>query len=53
MQLHVFNPGDVVWMVARVADDHGILFSEIVDNNQTKLRSRVARNTINGEGDDR
>lgn len=45
--------GDVVWMVARVADDHGILFSEIVDNNQTKLRSRVARNTINGEGDDR
>lgn len=45
--------GDVAWMVARVADDHGILFSEILDYNQEKLRARLRKNTINGEGDGR
>lgn len=45
--------GDVLWMLARVADDHGIALSEVLDRNQEKLTDRVARNKIHGEGDHR
>lgn len=45
--------GDVVWMVARVADDHGLKLSAVIDHNVEKLTSRVARNKIHGEGDHR
>jgi NTP pyrophosphatase (non-canonical NTP hydrolase) len=45
--------GDVLWMCARVADDHGLKLSDVMDFNIAKLESRVSRNKIHGEGDDR
>jgi NTP pyrophosphatase (non-canonical NTP hydrolase) len=45
--------GDVVWMVARVAADHGLKLSEVMDYNVDKLEDRMKRNKINGSGDHR
>lgn len=45
--------GDVMWMVAAVAKDNGLLLSDICRANLDKLESRKQRNVISGSGDDR
>jgi NTP pyrophosphatase (non-canonical NTP hydrolase) len=45
--------GDVMWMVAAVADDAGLSLSEICTVNLAKLADRKARNKIMGSGDER
>lgn len=45
--------GDVMWMIAAIADDVGTTFEEITQVNIDKLTSRQARNVIQGSGDDR
>jgi len=45
--------GDVMWMVAAVADDAGLSLSEICTVNLEKLADRKARNKIMGSGDER
>ena len=45
--------GDVLWYVARYADELGIPLSEIASMNQAKLTGRKDNNTIQGEGDNR
>lgn len=45
--------GDVLWHVAMIAKDHGFSLSEVAQENIDKLTSRMARNTITGNGDDR
>lgn len=45
--------GDVLWMLARVADDMNIPLSEVAELNVSKLKDRQARNVLQGSGDDR
>ena len=45
--------GDVMWMVAAIASDHGLNLSSICETNIKKLTERKARNTITGSGDNR
>lgn len=45
--------GDVLWMVAAVADDFGLTLQEIAQGNYSKLADRDARGVISGSGDDR
>lgn len=45
--------GDVLWMVANIANDLAIPLSEIAEGNIEKLEDRRARNVIGGSGDDR
>lgn len=45
--------GDVMWMVAAIATDHGLLMSDICNKNIRKLTDRLQRNTISGSGDNR
>lgn len=45
--------GDVLWMVARIADDMGITLQDIVDMNVDKLESRKTRGVLQGSGDNR
>lgn len=45
--------GDVLWYLARVADELGLSFQEIAEGNLTKLNSRKARGVIGGDGDNR
>ena len=45
--------GDVIWYVARLSDEFGIPFSEIMENNIEKLTRRKSEGTIKGEGSDR
>lgn len=45
--------GDILWMVAAIAKDYNMSLAEIAAKNLDKLTSRQARNTIQGEGDDR
>jgi len=45
--------GDVLWYLARLADDFGIPFEEVASGNVEKLSSRKARGVIHGEGDNR
>lgn len=45
--------GDVMWMVAAVAKDHGLMMSDLCRGNLDKLQSRQDRNVINGSGDNR
>ena len=45
--------GDVMWQVAAVAKDHGLLLSDICQHNLEKLRSRMQRGVIQGSGDTR
>ena len=45
--------GDVMWMIAAVADDADLSLSEICTENLTKLADRKARNKIMGSGDER
>lgn len=45
--------GDILWYVARVADDLGISLKDIASNNINKLLSRKYRGVLEGSGDDR
>lgn len=45
--------GDVVWMVAAVANDHGLKMSSICKTNLDKLEDRQQRNVLKGSGDNR
>lgn len=45
--------GDVLWHIAMIGTDHGFSLGDIAQANIDKLTSRLARNTITGNGDDR
>lgn len=45
--------GDVMWLVAAVAKDHGFTLSEVCTHNLDKLSSRQQRGVLQGTGDDR
>lgn len=45
--------GDVLWYVAQIATELGISLDEIAEKNIEKLYSRMERNKLNGEGDNR
>ena len=44
---------DVLWYVARAADELGFSLSELADQNLRKLGSRASRGVLGGSGDDR
>lgn len=45
--------GDVLWYLARVADELGVELSAIAVENHYKLESRKSRGVIGGSGDNR
>lgn len=45
--------GDVLWMLAEVADQMDLTLEDVAVSNITKLTDRKARNVIKGSGDDR
>lgn len=45
--------GDVMWYLARIADELGYSISDIMKNNYEKLESRLSRGVIGGSGDHR
>lgn len=45
--------GDVLWMVAAVAYDHGFDLGMVAEANIKKLESRQIRGVISGSGDNR
>lgn len=45
--------GDVLWYLARLADELGFELDEIADNNLDKLFDRKERGKIHGSGDNR
>lgn len=45
--------GDVLWHIAAIADDNGLLLNNIAATNIAKLASRKARNQLKGSGDER
>ena len=45
--------GDVLWYLARLADDLGSSLEEVAIGNIDKLQSRAERGTLNGSGDNR
>lgn len=45
--------GDVLWYIAVLAADLGLSLDDIASSNVEKLRSRMARGKIQGEGDHR
>jgi len=45
--------GDVLWYLARLADEMGLSLNDLADANVVKLRDRKARNVIAGSGDNR
>jgi NTP pyrophosphatase (non-canonical NTP hydrolase) len=45
--------GDVLWMVAAIADDNGLSLSDIAEFNIHKLIDREQRGVIDGRGNDR
>lgn len=45
--------GDVQWYMARLADQFDIGFSHIAETNITKLLSRLERDKLHGDGDER
>ena len=45
--------GDVMWYVARMADELGYSLAEVAKLNVSKLSSRKARGAIQGSGDNR
>ena len=44
---------DVAWYMARICTELGITLEELFDINYTKLEDRLARNVIQGSGDNR
>lgn len=45
--------GDVLWYVARLADEWGFSLEDVASMNIEKLRSRKKRQTLHGDGDNR
>lgn len=45
--------GDVLWYIARIVDEIGYSFSDLIDVNYHKLESRMDRGVIGGSGDRR
>jgi len=45
--------GDVLWYVAAISSDLGLDMGEIAEMNIEKLYSRLERDKINGDGDER
>jgi NTP pyrophosphatase (non-canonical NTP hydrolase) len=45
--------GDVLWYVAQLATELNLSLDEIANGNIEKLYSRMERNKLNGNGDDR
>lgn len=45
--------GDVVWYMARLANELGFMFSEVMEMNVKKLTSRKERGVLKGSGDNR
>jgi len=45
--------GDVLWYITALGRDLGFSLSEIAEANIKKLEDRVARNVLNGSGDNR
>ena len=45
--------GDVLWYISALADDLGVTLEEIAQTNVNKLKSRMRRDKINGDGDNR
>lgn len=45
--------GDILWYVARLADELDIDLADVFEMNIEKLQSRLERNALQGAGDDR
>ena len=45
--------GEILWYLANLADELGVNLSEVAKGNLDKLKARVIRGRINGEGSDR
>ena len=45
--------GDVLWYISALADDLGVTLEEVAQANVDKLKSRMERNKITGDGDNR
>ncbi|MDD3487592.1 MAG: nucleoside triphosphate pyrophosphohydrolase family protein [Candidatus Moranbacteria bacterium] len=45
--------GDVLWYISQLASEFGLSLEEIANSNIEKLYSRMERNVLNGDGDDR
>ena len=45
--------GDVLWMLAALAQDCGLSLQVIAEKNVEKLKQRQQAGTLHGEGDDR
>lgn len=45
--------GDVMWMVAAIANDNNLKLSDVCQMNLDKLEDRKQRNVITGSGDNR
>lgn len=45
--------GDVLWYMARLADELGVSLQQVADKNLEKLFGRLERGTIQGSGDNR
>lgn len=45
--------GDVLWMLTRLADELNITMPELRERNYKKLQSRLERDVIRGDGDER
>lgn len=45
--------GDPLFYIAALADDFGFTLHQVMENNVSKLTSRMARGVMQGSGDDR
>ena len=45
--------GDVLWYLARVADELDLSLDDVAEKNLDKLLDRKERNVLTGQGDDR
>lgn len=45
--------GDVLWYVSQLATELGLLLDDVAEHNIEKLYSRMERNVLHGDGDNR